>query len=189
MKSIVDYTNKLKDFFASKQALTNVENSKAAKTDITDITRTGAIGDYNTGSEIPVGSFFYLGDTLKQATSKIEANAQFTNSNCVDLPVGKLYKEFRDPLSNLSARVYKVGDIKVLYLIQPNSAMTYNVAYNCGTLPSEIKAKDIITTHVYGNSREYFVHLSSSGAVTVTCLTDTLPSGGKPTIYATVVYI
>lgn len=81
MKSIVDYTNKLKEFFATKQALTNV------KSDLTNIFRTGSTND---GLQIYKGSFFYLDGVLTKAKLDIAQNASFTSSNCEPVTSGGL---------------------------------------------------------------------------------------------------
>ena len=80
MKSIVDYTNKLKDFFASNTALTNVED------DLSTIKRTGAS---NSGTKINKETFFYLNGDLVQAIADINNGDSFTsNTNYKDASSG-----------------------------------------------------------------------------------------------------
>lgn len=74
MKSIVDYTNKLKDFFASKQALTNVKNGTS------DINQTTSSGCTITNG-IKKGTYFYLDGVLVRAKQAISNGDSFTSSN------------------------------------------------------------------------------------------------------------
>ena len=100
------------------------------------------------------------------------------------------YYSSDDPLANVNnSKCDRVGRVKTLYFGTPSNAMTVNVDYNCGTLPSALRPVSAVQTTMNGNSRTYSVNINAStGAVTIRT-SDTLPSSGKPNITAAVTYI
>ena len=74
MKSIVDFTNLLKSYSASKQALTTAESNFA----YVNTNSTTASKGYSDGEQ------FILDGVLKVATANISSGATLSNSNCRD---------------------------------------------------------------------------------------------------------
>ena len=83
MKSIVDFTNEIKAYFATKQALTSVKDS-VSSIDIVGSTN-------NTGTTIALGTYFYLNGTLVRAKTAIANGTTLTlNTNYEVVTAGGL---------------------------------------------------------------------------------------------------
>ena len=94
-----------------------------------------------------------------------------------------------NPLPYINSYVYRVGEIKVLYLNITVNNMSYDTSYDCGIINSEFSNKYNYTDiELHGNSRLYKYYFSG-GNLKLTCKTNTLPPDGRPSVGASIVYI
>ena len=104
-------------------------------------------------------------------------------------PMKLLSSQEDNVLSNIGCIACLSGGIKYLFFRMPNTAMQYNVDYNCGTLPEKYRPSYSISQNkIFGNSREYLITIETNGSVKIKCATNNLPSDGKPVIYAGITY-
>lgn len=80
------------------------------------------------------------------------------------------------------------GKVAVLWIGQTKNEITYNVDYDGGTLP--ITPFGPIHIQVKANDRDYKIILdSTTAALTLKCLSNSLPSNGKPSLNVCVPFI
>lgn len=88
------------------------------------------------------------------------------------------------------SHIYKVSNVKTLYLGSVVNTMSHNTAYDAGTLPEKYRPiHDTVNFYQYGNGRYYNITINLTGEVFVTCTTNSLPSDGKPHIGTCVTYV
>ena len=101
----------------------------------------------------------------------------------------EIYHIDNDALSNFNANIIKIGNMKFLHLKNPKNAMTYNVAYNCGSLNSKYYPIARCKQNFNANDREYILQILTTGEVTITAKSNTLPVDGKPSLVITIPFL
>lgn len=187
---------------------TNAQTIDAALTGLENGFAIVANGDTHpqiaNGQFVIVKNHSTLPDGVYKATAAIQTDGALSTSNLqadgagglnnLQSQVDSLNSNFSRnlaPLNAMTAYIFKSGDIKYLYLYAPTTAMTYNVPYNCGTLPSDyIPRYDIFDAGIDGNGRHFLVTIrSGSGVMTITCKSDNLPSDGRPQITSGIAFV
>lgn len=143
MKSIVDYTNELKDFFASKQALTT-------KADITDITTSSLIFTGTATTAVSKGRYFYNNGVLRKATTAISNGASITDSNSTVVTVGAELTALNNRFAWKGAGFFKEnGTITLNYNLQDYDELMFYIFLGRPRLTMLIAPmQNFINTHV-----------------------------------------
>ena len=115
-----------------------------------------------------------------------DGNMHPVTSNAV---YDEIYHIDNDALSNFNANIIKIGNMKFLHLKNPKNAMTYNVAYNCGSLNSKYYPIAGCKQNFNANDREYILQILTTGEVTITAKSNTLPVDGKPSLVITIPFL
>ena len=144
MKSIVDYTNKLKDFFASKQALTT-------KADITDITTSSLIFTGTATTAVSKGRYFYNNGELRKATTAISNGASITDSNSTVVTVGAELTALNNRFGWKGAATFNTnGSITLNYSLQDCDEIMFYIFLGRPRMTMLIvPIQNFINTHVY----------------------------------------
>lgn len=112
------------------------------------------------------------------------------NAKYADSITKQLKETMNNPLSNMKSSITKIGNVKYLEVEQPNSVMTYNVSYDCGTLPVAYRPTTTYNScNFIANTREYELTVNGNGTVSIKCLTNALPSSGKPVLHYVFTFI
>ena len=84
--------------------------------------------------------------------------------------------------------MFYAGDIKVIVFGGTKVAMTYNTEFECGTLSGKYTNYRACAGKCFGNGRDYEWRVANHKFY-LKCMTNTLPSDGKPTVQCTITYI
>lgn len=93
-----------------------------------------------------------------------------------------MYNLDEDVNCNILGSLIFADKIGLLYIKQPKTALTYNVAYNF-TLP--VNNINRVNCEFVGNSRTYYLYVEGSTGI-LTCKTNTVPEDGRPTIHVNI---
>ena len=121
MKSIVDFTNLLKSYFASNSALANVKNGT------TDIVQTSADGCTVVGG-IGKNTYFYLDGELVRAKTAIANGASFTENTNYEVPNKGAYNEINSSVNTMQNNGLGTG-VSILNYTSSNQYTTPSDGY------------------------------------------------------------
>ena len=117
-------------------------------------------------------------------------------TNITSVQMGGVQNELAGTIVNLSTDSNSIinGSLTkcmsgyMLFIHSPKQAMAYNVAYSLGQLPFTC-TNGVYESYFKTNGRDYKISISTTGTGNLTCLTNSLPSGGKPVLGYTICFL